>query len=333
VSRFHYPHRLLAVATAGIALFGLSACSAITGQSASTSAPSGEVRSILFDHPYSSLPVWGVVVGYAQERADQLGVTLEVTKDDANLTTQVSNLEAYLAKGVDAVVSLPMDNAGVQSIADRFRTNDTTWVTYGSELEKQDGSLQFSFQESGRLLGEGAGNWALKNLGGKGKALILEEKMTQIGSERTAGILAGLEATAPGVEIVAQQQAFTPDEALSVTTSVLAQHPDVNMVIAVTSDGAQGAYQALLQSGRAEDDARTWVGGVDTNTFLLRQIAAGTFARGIVTYDPRDLGYAVIDLPIAIANGTAEDPTHDVPVELVTADDVERLQELLSSSK
>ena len=325
--------RLLAITAAGVALSGLSACSVITEPAKTTSARSGEVTTIVFDHPYSSLPVWGVIVGYAQERAKELRVRLEVTKDDANLATQVSNLETYLAKHVDAVVSFPMDNPSIKSIADKFRADGTIWVTYGSELKGQDGSLQFSFKESGRLLGEGVGKWALENLGGRGKALILEDKTTQIGLERTEGMIEGLKATAPNVEVVAQQQAFTPQDALSVTTSVLAQHPDLNMVVAVTSDGAQGAYQALLQSGRAEGDAKTWVGGIDASTFLVQKIAAGTFARGIVTYEPKDLGYAVVDLPIAIASGTVKDATYDVPVELVTPADKNRLAELLASSK
>lgn len=325
--------RAVALATA-IALTGsLAACGTVSDSAEGSDAESREVDSIVFDFPYTSLPVWTVLVDYAQQRADELRVTLHVTNDGENLATQVSNLEGYVAQGVDAIVSLPMDKAGLSGIAQGFIDQGGTWVTYGADMEPQSGSLQFSFRESGRLLGEEAGRWAVENLGGKGKVLVLGHDTDYIGMERAAGIVEGLKAAAPDVEIVAQQQGHTPELGLSVTTSVLAQHPDLNLVVAATSDGAQGAYQALLQSGRPANDPTTWVGGVDSNLFMLEQMAAGTFARGMVTFDPQDLGDAIIDLPIAIQNGEADDDTYDVPVYLVTPTDTAEIESLISGLK
>jgi ribose transport system substrate-binding protein len=103
-----------------------------------------------------------------------------------------------------------------------------------------------------------------------------------------------------------------------VTSSVLAQHPDLSIVLAGAGDAAQGAYQALASAGRAEDDPKTYVGGIDGNLFLFQQMAAGNTVRGIVTIKVDEVAHAVIDIPQALAAG--EKPTTDVPVYLVTPD-------------
>lgn len=319
--------RPLLPAVAAVTLLALPGCGSINDAPAATSsegqnaADGGEISTIVFDYPFTALPVYQVVAGAAQERADELGVTLEVTNDNMDLSTQVSNLNTWLARTPDAVVSFPMDNAAIESIARSYRDQGLIWVTYGGDLENQDASLQFSFYDSGYLLGEDAAAFAQEQLGGTGKVLVLEDLTIQLGQERTQGILDALAELAPGLEIVSQQQAVTPEEGLSVTTSVLAQHPDVDIVLAAVGDAVQGSYQALIASGRPATDANTYIGGLDGNLSLLQAMARGEFVRGLTTIDPVQIGNAVIDVPIAVAAGElAAGEVFDVPIELYTAD-------------
>jgi len=280
----------------------------------------GPVDKILFDYPFTALPVYGAIVPIIEARAAEMGVTVEFTNDDMDLAKQVTNLTTYLSSDVDAVVSFPADPASLESIARDYMHAGKYWVTYGGDLDNQDATLQFSFEESGRQLGEYAGTWALENLDGAAKVLIIEDMTIQIGQERTKGILDGLAATAPDIEIVSQQQAVTPDEGLTVTSAVLAQHPDVNIVLTAVGDAAQGAYQALVASGRPENDPNTFVGGLDPNVFELEQMKAGNFFRASTYFSIVELVRHVIDIPIALGEGKT-DASVDVPVSLVTADD------------
>jgi len=98
---------------------------------------------------------------------------------------------------------------------------------------------------------------------------------------------------------------------------MLAQHPDIVMVLAASGDAAAGAYQALVGSGRAADDPDTYVGGLDGNLTLYQEMKAGNMVRGVVTVKSSELAAAVVDVPVALGKGEKID-RYDVPVYLVT---------------
>ena len=316
-------HRLAAVAGVLVGALALTACGTTTADpEAGPAEDRGPVDKILFDYPFTALPVYSILVPAIEARAAERGVTVEFTNDDMDLAKQVTNLNTYLTSDVDAVVSFPADPASLESIAAAYRAAGKYWVTYGGDLENQDATLQFSFYDSGYQLGEYAGQWAAENLDGTASVLILEDQTIQIGRERTEGLLDGLEASGADYEIVAQQQAVTPDEALSVTSSVLAQNPDVQIVLAAVGDAGQGAYQALVASGRDAKDAGTFLGGFDPNITLFKAMRDGDFVRGVTYFDLMALIEQIIDIPIALGEGV-EDASVDVPVELVTQDSPE----------
>lgn len=298
----------------------LSACSTTAGDTSGaelTGAPNHAVKKVLFDYPFTALPVYSLVTKFAQKRADETGVKLELTNDNMDLGQQVTNLNTYLTSDVDAVVSFPADAASLESISKQYMNKGKYWVSYGGDLSNQDSSIKFSFYQSGKTLGEYAGKWANEHLGGKGEVLMIVDQTIQLGQERTKGLLDGFRATAPGMTIVAEQQGITPDQGLSVTNAVLAKHPKLNMVLAAAGDAAQGGYQALVTSGRPTNDASTFVGGLDGNEYELQQIKAGSFFRAAVTVDAEQVGNAIIDVPLALAKGQGAKASLDLPVTLL----------------
>ncbi|WP_432533020.1 sugar ABC transporter substrate-binding protein [Kineococcus arenarius] len=303
--------------------------------SSSSAAPASDgttgptpVKKILFSYPFSSLPIYAALTGIMTDYARTKDVTIELTNDNSDLTQQVANLTTYLNSDVDAVVAFPADPASLESIAAQYRAAGKYWVTYGGDLSEQDATLQFSFEESGRMLATHAGEWVNSTLGGRAKVLVIEDQVIQIGRERTRGLVEALAEVAPGAQVVVQQQGITPQEGLSVTNAALAQHPDVNVVLAAAGDAAQGAYQALVTAGRAEDDPRTYVGGLDANLFALQRMKAGSFFRSTVTVDGVEIAQAVVDIPLALGRGET-DASIDLPVSLVTPADTAAVDALI----
>jgi ribose transport system substrate-binding protein len=129
-------------------------------------------------------------------------------------------------------------------------------------------------------------------------------------------------AAAPGMEVVAREQAIDPDTALSKTNAILARHPDVNVVLGVTDGAAYGAYKALTLGGRSETDPRTYVGGQDGDLGSLQLVQKGTIYRSSAALQLRDIGRAVVDVPIAVAAGKSDqEASIDVPIKLVRKGD------------
>lgn len=309
-----------AIASTGAVALVLVGCGTTTATEPSAeSAERGAVDKILFDYPFTALPVYGAITGIVEERAAEKGVEVVFTNDEMDLQKQISQLNSYLTSDVDAVVSFPVDPASLESSAKQYQDEGKYWVTYGGDMENQDATLQFSFYDSGYQLGQNAAEWALENVGPEAEVIVLNETERQIGIERTQGLLDGLKETAPDLQIVAEQQAVTPEEGLSATTALLAQHPDANVVVTTVGDAAQGAYQALAASGRAEDDPETYVGGLDPNLFGLQKMQEGNFFRAATYFSLEELVQNVIDIPVALGEGET-DASVDLPVTVVTAD-------------
>jgi ABC-type sugar transport system substrate-binding protein len=311
----------------------LSACSGPTtsaGRATGATSPAGELETIAFDYPFTFLPVYAGVTKFAKRRADELGVALVQTNDGGRPDVQASSVDTLITQKVPAIVSFPMVFEAMEVQAKKALEAGLIWVTYGGTMANQSASIEFSFEEGGRLLGEDAAGWANEVLGGSGKAAFLVDDTIQLGRERTKGMVDAFTASAPGVEVVAREQAIDPDTALTRMNAILAPHPDVNVVLGITDGAAFGAYKALVKAGRPETDSRTYVGGQDGDIGSLELVRKGTIYRASAALQLRDIGNAVVDVPLAVASGKDESAASvDVPIALVKQGDV-LLDEIIS---
>jgi ribose transport system substrate-binding protein len=136
---------------------------------------------------------------------------------------------------------------------------------------------------------------------------------------------------APGVDVVAREQAIDPDTGLSKSNAILAKHPDLNIILGITDAAAYGGYKALQQAGRKKDDAKTFVGGQDGSAPSLLAIKQGTFYRASAALAPKDIAAAIVDVPLAVAAGKA-DPSAEVPITLVRRSDGAKIDALLAQN-
>ena len=305
----------------------LAACTAPESTTGSSTAPTTtrspmDLTAVAFDYPFTFLPVYAGVSKFAQARADELGINFTQTNDQGKPDIQVSSLETLIGQKVPAIVSFPMVFESMEPTARKALDAGLIWVTYGGSMTNQSASIQFSFAEGGKLLGEDAAEWAKTTLGGKGKVFFIVDNTIQLGRERTKGMIDAFTAGAPDMEVVGQEQAIDPDTALTKTAAILAQHPDVAMVLAVTDGAGYGAYKALEQSGRSITDEKTYVGGQDGDLGSLQLIEQGTIYRASAALQLKDIGAAVIDVPKAVADGKSDaEASAEVPIALVKKGD------------
>jgi ribose transport system substrate-binding protein len=327
MSRRHF----LAVSGGAGTAAALAACSgpeAATPGAGSSSAAKA-LTKIGLDYPFSQLPSYAPLVKLTTAAARQRDVELITTNDAAVFDTQVSSLTAWIGQRVPAIVSFPMVFEATEKIAQQALDAGLIWVTYGGSLQHQSADIQFSFLKSGALLGDAAAQWATESLGGKGKIAFLTDATIQLGRDRTKGMIDAFTKAAPGVEVVAREQAIDPDTGLSKAKAILAKHPDLNLILGVTDAAAYGCFKALQQAGRAGNDAKTFVGGVDGAIPSLLALKQGTFYRASVALSPRDIAEAIVNVPLAVAAGTPN-PSADLPVTLLRATDTAKIDDLIA---
>ncbi|WP_427925121.1 sugar ABC transporter substrate-binding protein [Streptomyces sp. cg40] len=314
----------------------VSGCSApddgtSTAAAADPSARSKSLTRIGLDYPFTQLPLYATLVKLSTAAAKKHGVSLLTTSDASSADTQATNLTTWVAQKTPAIVSFPMVFEATEAIAERALDAGLIWVTYGGSLHHQSADIQFSFLKGGTLLGEAAAKWANERLGGKGKIAFLTDSTIELGRERTKGMIDAFTQQAPGVDVVAQEQAIDPDSGLSKSRAVLAKHPDLNLILGVTDAAAYGGFKALQQTGRKSTDAKTFVGGQDGAAPSLLAIKQGTFYRASAALAPKDIANAVVDVPLAVAAGKA-DPSVQVPITLVGHSDIARIDDLLAQN-
>ena len=67
---------------------------------------------------------------------------------------------------------------------------------------------------------------------------------------RGDGVEEALKEICPDVEIVARQAGDTLESGMKIVESVLAQYPDLNVVVGTNDSGAIGGYQAMVNDGK-----------------------------------------------------------------------------------
>ncbi|MEU5592794.1 sugar ABC transporter substrate-binding protein [Streptomyces sp. NPDC020298] len=330
--------RFLALSAGAFTATALTAtgCSAPASTSASAksspSAASGrKPAKIGLDYPFTQLPLYSTLVKLSTAGAKKHGMSVLTTNDNAGADTQATNLNTWVTQKVPAIVSFPMVFEAAEPIAAQALDAGLIWVTYGGSLEHQSADIRFSFRKGGTLLGEAAAKWATEHLGGKGKIAFLTDSTIELGRERTKGMIDAFTKAAPGVDVVAREQAIDPDTGLSKAKAILAKHPDLNLVLGVTDAAAYGAFKAFQQAGRAKDDAKTFVGGQDGAAPSLLAVKQGTFYRASAALAPNDIASAIVDVPLAVAAGKP-DPSAQVPITLVRHGDTKKIDELLAQN-
>lgn len=327
----------LAYSGAAVAAAALTAAGCSAPAASTSAAPSGRASTgarptrIGLDYPFTQLPLYSTLVKLSTAAGKKHGVSLLTTNDAANADTQATNLNTWVARKVPAIVSFPMVFEATEAIAEAALDAGLIWVTYGGTLEHQSADIRFSFREGGTLLGTAAAKWAEDALGGKGKVAFLADSTIELGRERTKGMIDAFTELAPGVDVVAREQAIDPDTGLAKTNAILAKHPDLNLVLGVTDAAAYGGFKALQQTGRKKDDAKTFVGGQDGAVPSLLAIKQGTFYRASAALAPDDIANAVVEVPLAVAAGKT-DPGAQVPVSLVGPGDTAAIDALLAQN-
>ncbi|WP_338784799.1 sugar ABC transporter substrate-binding protein [Streptomyces sp. DG1A-41] len=324
-------HFLALSAATALAAAGCSAPQNASASARPSSSGGTRLTKIGLDYPFTQLPLYSTLVKLSTAQAKKHGISLLTTSDNASADTQASNLTTWVARKVPAIVSFPMVFEAAEPIAKAALDAGLIWVTYGGSLQHQSADIQFSFRKGGTLLGEAAAKWAEEHLGGKGKIAFLTDNTIELGRERTKGMIDAFTRLAPGVDVVAREQAIDPDTGLSKTKAVLAKHPDLNLVLGVTDAAAYGGFKALQQTGRAADDAKTFVGGQDGSGPSLLAVKQGTFYRASAALAPKDIAAAIVDVPRAVAAGKAN-PSAQVPVALVQRADTAEIDALLAQN-
>ncbi|WP_040796913.1 sugar ABC transporter substrate-binding protein [Nocardia higoensis] len=286
------------------------ACGSVDGDAGDADAP-----TIAVSFPnYSRTPALQVEMRAAERRAAERGYRIVLDDPGQDIDKQVSTIRTWIPQQYDAIVAVALDATALEGIAAKVVESGTKWITYGSSLQNQSGEIDMQQEAAGATLGRLAADWFNEKHGGTGEVAILTYEEAEWARKRRESLEATLAAAAPGVRVVARQDALSETEGLDATKNILQAHPGLNGVLAISESASVGAYSALPDKYSAD----MYVGGMDGDREAIEAIAAGGAYRGSAALDLPALGEGLVTTAIDAAEG-AESAVYRVTYVPVTA--------------
>ncbi len=262
----------------------------------------------------------------AKSHAEKLGHSIQIEDAREDVGMQLSQIQNFIASGVDAIVLAPVSAAATPQITKMAEAAGIPLIYVNrrpADLDKLGDKAAFVGSDetwSGTLEAFEICNQAA----GTGKAVmlmgILSNEAAVTRSEDVREVLKL--SMCKGIELVAEQEAkWQRTEANNVVANWLSSGKEFNIVFANNDEMALGALQALKAAGVNMDDVL--VGGVDATADALASMKAGELD---VTVFQNAKGQATgaVDAAISAMEGKALPNWINVPFELVTPANVDK---------
>ncbi|MDO8146809.1 MULTISPECIES: substrate-binding domain-containing protein [unclassified Isoptericola] len=233
----------------------------------------GEEVVIGFSAPAADHGWMGAITSAAEAEAENYDdVDLRVAEGTNDVNVQISQIEGFIADGVDAIVLLPFDGAALTDVAIEA-------MEAGIPVINVDREFSDPFAARSTVLGDNygmgvsAGQYICEQLGDQPDAVVAEIQgiaSLPLTQDRSQGFEDALSEC--GLDVDNQVAAdFTVQGGESVTSSLLQAAPEIDAIWNHDDDQGVGVLQAIENAGRDEFFV---VGGAGSAN-MMREIQEG----------------------------------------------------------
>lgn len=230
----------------------------------------------------------------AEAKKDDVVLNISIANQDLN--KQLSDVEDFITKKVDAIIISPVDSKGVQAAIIKAEKAGIPIITVDVAAEGVPVVTHVATDnyaggvEAGKLMG--------KLLNGKGKVAIIDYPALQSVVARVEGFKKGL-ADTPDVKVVAIQTGITRAEALTVAQNMMQAHPDLNGLFGFGDDAA---LAAVIAAKSARNDNIKII-GFDGMKEARDAVDSGKTFVAVIRQYPDQMGAKAIDAAVDHLNG------------------------------
>ncbi len=258
--------------------------------------------------------------GEVGQQTPPCGVLVKLSSAEADPDAQISQVENFIARNVDAIIVNPVDteasepmteaaqDAGIPLVyVNRCPENLPTGVPCVGSDSKEAGTIEMD--ALGKLTGY------------QGTVGILQGDPNNNGQavrERTAGCKAIIDQH-PGMKVVLSANGkWARDAAMSITENWIQSGQMPDMICANNDEMALGAINALKAANKLD---KVKVGGIDATKDALAAMAAGDLA-ATVFQDAKGQGAGALEAAVKLINKQTVESHVNVPFQLVTKDNM-----------
>ncbi|GAB5508723.1 MAG: substrate-binding domain-containing protein [Hyphomicrobiales bacterium] len=248
--------------------------------------------------------------------ADAAGIELLEGNSNSEPQQEISLIDTYIARGVDAIVISPVSSVASIPALMRARDRGIHIVTYNSNVD--DASIPVSYLNSAqRDLGNSTGMMAAEfiasELDGEANVATLGFRalLPEISADRVDGFIEMAE-EGNTLNIVSQQDAWLAEDAIQVAGDIITANPGLNIIYAANEGGTVGAVQAVRNAGKVGE---IFVFGVDGTEQLVGFILDDdNVLQAVTAQQPYVMGQMAVEAAIAAINDEMVEEAVIVPV-------------------
>jgi ABC-type sugar transport system substrate-binding protein len=238
----------------------------------------------------------GARVAAAELNAD-LRVDGPINSDPAKQNEIVEN---WITDGVDVIVAACENKDSISTALRKARAAGIKVVTYDADAQPDARSF-FVNQATAQGIGEQLIDTAADLTGSEGEFAIITGTLTSANlNEWIKHIKARHAAKYPNMKLVDIKPCDDQkDKAQQETTNLLSAHPNLKVIVSVTSPGVPGAAEAVKQAGKTGTVKVVGLGLPSENNAYVKE----GVTQGVILWNVEDLGYLAIMAGAAVAKG------------------------------
>lgn len=255
-----------------------------------------------------------------RSQAKKMNVELIELDAQGKAENQISEVENFIAFGVDAIILCPCDKEGsapAVDIAVREKTPIVILNAMVTNFQKAQAFVGSEDEEAGRI----AANYMMSLIKGKGNIAVIHGLNGHSAEvQRSAGINEVLH-NYPNVKIVVEQTAnWNRAQALTLMENWLSSSKHIDAVIAQNDEMALGACKAIEAAGKQQEMP---VIGIDAIRDALKAVQQGKMAATIFQ-DARGQARLALEVAQKIIAGESVAHINYIPFKLVTRENVKQ---------
>jgi len=262
----------------------------------------------------------------AQQAADKAGVKLVIFNANNQAAAQNSAIEDYIAQKVDGIVLVAIDVNGVKPAVTAAKKAGIPVVAIDARIPDGDNAAFIGVDNkgAGEEIGKYFAEYAKKNMGGEAKVGIVGALNSFIQNQRLDGFKAAAGAD-PGVKFLDTVDGQNvQDIALTAAENLMTANPDMTALYATGEPALVGAISAVTSQQATK---KVKVFGWDLTAQAIKGIDEGWIV-AVVQQDPFQEGVAGVNTILAIKKGETVKPSIDIPVTIVTKENVDKFRAL-----
>jgi ribose transport system substrate-binding protein len=261
----------------------------------------------------------------AKQAADKAGAKLVIFNANNVAAAQNSAIEDYVAQKVDGIVLIAIDVNGVKPAVTAAKKAGIPVVAIDARIPDGDNAAFIGVDNkgAGEQIGKYFADYAKSKMGGSAKVGIVGALNSFIQNQRLDGFKAAAEGA--GVKFLDTVDGQNiQDVALTAAENLMTANPDMNALYATGEPALVGAISAVTSQ---QGTGKVKVFGWDLTAQAIKGIDEGWIV-AVVQQDPFQEGVAGVETVLKIKKGETVNPSIDIPVTIVTKDNVDKFRSL-----